>query len=111
MAGEAFHELSRTKIVEAFVLERCRERAQTRLFLTHREGADHGAKYQPSRRFVLVGVPRPGEPRAADEPAIDAHRIRPVERDGQLGRSMHREVIAERGHTGVKATPRGFERL
>src|SRR5262249_5545598 len=111
MAREAFHELSRTEIVETFVLERRRERAQTRLFLTHCHSSDHGRENQPGRRFVLMGVLRPGETRSADQAAIHAHRVRPVKGDWQLGRSMYRESVAERSEASVKATPCGRERL
>jgi hypothetical protein len=82
MPGEAFHQPSRTEIIEAFVLERRRERPQPRFLLAHGHGADRGGEHQPSRRSVLGGALWPGEARAADQPAIHAHRVRPVERDG-----------------------------
>src|SRR5215472_18813527 len=95
MAGEAFHQPAGPEIIETFLLERGRERAQARFLVTQRDGADHGGEHQPRRRFVLVGALWPGEARSADEPAIDAYPVRPVEGDGPLGRSVHRECVGE----------------
>src|SRR5262249_39006464 len=110
MAGEAFHQPAGPEIIETFLLERGRERAQARFLVTQRHGADHGGEYQPRWRFVLVGALWPGEARPADEPAIDAYPVPPVEGDWPLGRSVHRERGGERGEAGVKGAPCGLER-
>ena len=48
---------------------------------------------------------------AADQPAVDADRVRPVERDRLLGRRMRRERVGERRHAGVERAPRAAQRL
>ena len=60
---------------------------------------------------MLIGALRPGEARAADQPAIHPHRVRPVERDGQLGRSVHRQRIGQRSEAGIKRAAGGLERF
>ena len=87
------------------------ERPQARLLLAHRHGADHGAEYQPRRRLVLVGVLRPGEARPAHEPAIDPHRVGPIEGDRLLRRRVHGERVGERGQAGIESAPRRPQRL
>ena len=94
MAREALDQRAGAEIVEAFLLERGRQRMQARLALAHRHGADHGAEHQPVRRLVLARALRPGEPPAADQPAVDADRVRPVERDRLFRRRMHRSASA-----------------
>src|SRR5262249_50486191 len=59
MAGEAFHQPAGAEIVETFLLERRRERAQARFLITQRDGADHGGEHQPRRRVLLRRAPPP----------------------------------------------------
>ncbi len=54
---------------------------------------------------------RPGEPPAADQPAIDADRIRPVDLDRLFRRRMGEQRVDQRHHAGVKRAPRGAQRL
>ena len=63
----------------------------------HGDGADHGAENEPGGGSLFVGVRRPGKPRAANQAAIDADRIRPVEDDRLLRRRMRGQRVAKRG--------------
>src|SRR5439155_18804270 len=72
VAGEALDQAARAEIVKTFVLQRRRERAQARLVVVQRDGPDHGAEDEPSRRLMFIGIRRPGQTPAADKPAVDA---------------------------------------
>jgi hypothetical protein len=54
---------------------------------------------------------RPGEPSAADQPAVEADRVGPVERHRLLGRAVRGERVGERVHPGEEDPPRLGEGL
>ena len=60
---------------------------------------------------VLCGTFRPRHARAADQPAVDKDRVRPVEGDHLLGRRMHEQRVGERRHPGIESAPREPQRL
>ena len=91
-------------VVEAFVLQRRRQRAQAGLLLAHGDGAHHRAEHQPVRRSILVRPRGPGEAPAADQPAIDMDGIGPGEGDGPLGRRV-RERARPAAPPGRRRTP------
>ncbi len=109
MARETFDQPAGAEIVEALLFERRRKRSRAWLPLAHRAGADHGAEDEPGWHFILARARRPGEAPAADQRAVDADRVRPVEGDRLFGRRVHRQRIGERGHSGIEGAPGGRE--
>src|SRR5262249_18354265 len=71
VAGEAFHQPAGPEIVEPFLLERRRERAQARFLVTHRHRADHGGEHQPCRRALRLRAPLPPAPAPPPRPPRD----------------------------------------
>ena len=110
MAREAFEQAVRSEI-KAFGIERCRERVQPGLLLAHGDGADHRTEDQPRRWRVLIAACRPGKTRAANQSAIDANRIRPIEIDRLFRWRVHRKCVGECGQSGIKRAPRRAQRL
>ena len=111
MPRKRFHQFAGGHVVEAFFLQRGRERTQSGLALEHRHRADLRAEHQPFRRLVLVGVVRPGEAAAADKPGIDANGVRPIDMHRLFRRRVDRERIGERRHAGIEGAPRLPQRL
>ena len=101
VARKAFHQPAGAETIEALVFERGGERRDARLLFSHSDGADHRAEHQPRRRLVFIGANRPFQPHAADQPAVDADRVGPVEVDRLFRRRMHRQRIGERGRAGI----------
>src|SRR5215216_2720438 len=111
MPGEAFDQTTGADIVEALLIECRLQRPQPRLIFGHCNGAYHGAENHPWRWLSLVAFHRPAEARAADQPAIDADAIGPVDIDRFLRWRVHRECVGERAHPGIERAPSCAQRF
>ncbi len=95
MARKALDQPAGTEIVEAFVLQRGRQRPQARLILGHRHGADRGAEHEPVRRFVLRRHP----------PASRAARRRPARYRREWHQASRNSIGFSGGACTASASP------
>jgi hypothetical protein len=79
--------------------------------MRHVGGAQDHAENQPFRYAVFGAFGRPAEPPAAEQPRIEKDRVRPVERDLPLRRTMGGDGVGQRVHAGKECPPRGSQRL
>ena len=108
---EAFDQRAGREVGEALLFQCRRQRIEARLGIAHRDRADHRAEHQPGRRLVLARALRPGDASAADQPAVDADRIRPVDLDRPFRRRIAQQRVDQRGHAEIERAPRGAQRL
>ena len=111
MAGEAFDQATGAGVVEAFLAERGRQRAQAGITLAHRHDAHRGAKHQPIRRLGFCCMRRPGHSAATDQATVDVDGVGPAEGDGTLRGGVHQQCIAQRHHAGVERPASARQRL
>ena len=97
--------------VKPSCFERRRQRIEARLGIAHRDGADHRAEHQPGRRLILARTLRPGDAAAADQAAVDADRIRPLDLDHPFRRRIAQQRVGQRDHAQIERAPRGAQRL
>ena len=92
------------RVVEAFLLERRRQRTQARLALAHRRrcGSCAPNTSQAGGSSSRASC-RPAEPPAADQPAIDADRVRPVDRRSASPAAHAPQRVGQRRHAGIEA--------
>ena len=79
--------------------------------MRHVGGAQDHAENQPFRYAVFGAFGRPAEPSAAEQPRIETDRVRPVERDLPLRRTMGGNRIGQRIHAGKECPARRAERF
>ena len=87
MAREASDQFRGASFVEAFVLDRRRQRPQPGLAFGHRHGADHAAEHQPVRR--LRPPARPTRRTARRRPGPHRRRSHPARRRRSASRAAH----------------------
>ena len=109
MSRKAFRHLNGARFAKSLLLQRGAERKNTSLPVSHRDGPDHGPKHQPWRRLILLRGCGPAKPPATDQAAVDADRVRPVDRHLLVRRRIGAQSVGQRHHCGVEGAARGAQ--
>ncbi len=111
MPRKTFRYLNRSRVAKTFLLECRGERKNAQRRVSHRDGSDHSTEYQPWRRLVFFRRWRPAEPPAADEAAVDADRVGPIDRYLLVRRRIGAQGVGQRHHPGIEGAARGVQWL
>src|SRR5260221_4614327 len=111
MPRKAFRHLNGARIAKTLLLECRGERMNAQLRVGHRDGPDHSTEYQPWRRLVFFDGWGPAEPPAADQTAVDADRVGPIDCHRLVRRRVGAQGVGQRHHPRVDGTARGAQWL
>src|SRR5260370_18040654 len=111
MPRKAFRHLNGARIAKTLLLECRGERMNAQFRVGHRDGPDHSTEYQPWRRLVFFDGWRPAEPPAADQTAVDADRVGPINCHRLVRRRIGAQAVSQPRHPPVEGTARGAQWL